>query len=92
MEPIILEAPGEAQDPTPMEVKDEPYSKREDGTLLCNVCGKIYKQLGYMKKHLTSNHNIQDLVSFFCRKCNKVFDTKKKLTRHETMKGDCSKH
>ena len=72
-------------------VETEPFSTRDDGSFVCNFCCKVYKQMGYMKKHLDSNHEVQDLVSFRCKKCKKMFDTKKKLTRHENMKSDCSK-
>ena len=70
----------------------QPYSQLDNGSYGCNFCGKIYKQLGSLKKHLNSNHELQDLVSLFlCRKCNKLFYTKKKLSRHENMKSDCTK-
>ena len=70
---------------------EEPFAKKDDGTFACNLCGKVYKQVGYMKKHLSSNHDINDQVSLKCNKCEKMFDTKKKLTRHEKMKTDCRK-
>ena len=71
-------------------VKNEPYSVRDDGHFVCNVCGKVYKQMGSLKKHINTNHKLGDIVSFLCKKCNKLFDTKKKLTRHESNKKDCS--
>ena len=76
---------------TPEPLKDEPYTPLENGTYVCNFCGKIYKQFAYMQKHLSSNHEINDFVKFVCKKCNKLFDSKKKLSRHENMKSDCSK-
>ena len=30
----------------------EPFGTNEDGTLFCRFCGKVYKQVGYMRKHL----------------------------------------
>ena len=75
----------------PESVKNEPYILLENGNYSCNFCGKSYKHLGYMKKHLNLNHELKDLVSFVCKRCNKLFDTKKQLTRHGNMKTDCSK-
>ena len=72
-------------------LKDEPILFNSDGTFACNVCGRIYKQIGYLHKHLASNHAANDLVNFRCQKCDKLFDTKKKLTRHEKNKTDCRK-
>ena len=68
----------------------EPFGTNEDGTIYCNFCGKVYKQIGYMKKHLLSTHEVDDL-SLKCRKCQKTFETQKKLSRHEGMKSDCLK-
>ena len=70
--------------------KKEPFGTNDDGTLSCGFCGKVYKQVGYMRKHLSTLHDVADL-SLICQKCLKNFETKKKLTRHEGMKGDCSK-
>ena len=65
------------------------YTIKEDGTLMCNLCGKSYKLLGALKKHLKSNHQLTDIVNFVCLKCKKSFDTKKKLSRHENSKTLC---
>ena len=73
------------------EETEKPFTIQKDGTYSCNMCAKVYKQLGYLKKHLSSNHNFEDSVSYNCKKCNKSFDSKKKLTRHENNKSDCSK-
>ena len=68
----------------------EPFGTNPDGSLSCRFCGKVYKQVGYMRKHLSATHDVADL-SLRCQKCLKNFETKKKLTRHEGMKGDCRK-
>ena len=88
---VMLELSEKNVDEQPVEVT-EPFSTREDGSFICNLCCKVYKQLGYLKKHLVSNHNVVDFETLRCKKCNKIFDTKKKLTRHENMKSDCSKN
>ena len=72
------------------EEKKPAYALNNDGTFTCDTCGKIYKQIGSMKKHLESNHSIFESISFLCKQCNKVFQTKKKLTRHENSKSCCS--
>ena len=75
---------------TAIDAKNEVYSHKLDGTLICNLCGKTYKLLGSLKKHLTSNHELTDIVHFICKKCNISFDTKKKLSRHENAKTSCT--
>ena len=70
--------------------KKEPFATNDDGSLSCGFCGKLYKQVGYMRKHLRALHDVADL-SLRCQKCLKNSETKKKLTRHEGMKGDCTK-
>lgn len=81
----------EPQMMTAKPLKDEPYILLENGTYLCNFCGKNYKQFGSLEKHLGTNHEIKDFVKLFCKKCNKLFDRRKKLARHENMKSDCAK-
>ena len=76
---------------TPQTLVNEPYSLLDSGSYACNFCGKLYKQIGSLKKHLLTNHEIEDLVSFRCKKCNNFFETQKKLSRHENMKSDCTK-
>ena len=71
-------------------VKSGLFSVNVDGSFVCNLCGKLYKQIGSLKKHINTNHKLEDIVSFVCKKCNKLFDTRKKLTRHENNKKDCS--
>ena len=68
----------------------DPFTVLEDQSLRCSLCGKIYKQKGSMKSHLKKNHNIADAIEFQCETCNKQFDSKKKLTRHQNSKSDCS--
>ena len=67
----------------------EPFVTNEDGTLTCNSCGKRYKQMGYMRKHLLTHGVSETLLE--CKKCQKTFDAQKKLTRHVGMKSDCRK-
>ena len=67
------------------------FSEQDENKLSCNFCGKIYKQTGFLLKHLKTNHEFVDTVTFRCKKCNKLFETQKKLTRHEKSKTDCSK-
>lgn len=59
------------------------------GDIICGFCGKKYKLIGAMKRHLEKNHGASEAAIFSCSKCKKQFDTKKKLTRHEKMKGVC---
>ena len=68
---------------------EEPFGTNEDGTLTCNSCGKKYKKVGYMRKHLLTHGVTKMLLQ--CKKCQKTFKTQKKLTRHEGMKSDCRK-
>ena len=63
-----------------------------DGFMVCGYCGKKYKLVGAMKRHLEKNHGATGSVMYTCSKCEKPFDTKKQLTRHERMKGDCTKN
>ena len=64
-------------------VPRQPYSELENGTYVCNYCGKPYKMVGSLQKHLEKNHKIEDAICFTCKKCNKVFDRKAKLSRHQ---------
>ena len=91
VEAVYLDMDEPPQMMTAEPLKEEPYSLLENGTYLCNFCGKTYKQFGSLEKHLGTNHEIKDFVNFFCKKCNKLFDSRKKLSRHENMKSDCSK-
>ena len=67
---------------------DEPYIT-VGADFVWGFYGKKYKLLGAMKRHLEKNHGASETAIFSCSKCKKHFDTKKKLTRHENMKGDC---
>ena len=80
-EDIVEESQKEKTKPEPFNTNGEDFT--------CTACGKVYKRLGSMKTHVEKNHGIMNSIVFFCKKCNKKFDTKKKLTRHENSKTDC---
>ena len=80
MEKILLSKSGE-KDVAPI-LPATPYTELDNANFSCNFCGKIYKQLRSLKTHLEKNHKIIDVISYMCKKCNKTFDTKYKLTRH----------
>ena len=66
-----------------------PYQKIAPGQFLCIICGKKYKQIGSLIKHLNVNHKIVDAVTFHCDQCNVLFPTKQKLTRHK-IRSSCA--
>ena len=66
-----------------------PYQEIAPGQFLCNICGKKYKQIGSLIKHLSVNHQIIDAVTFRCDQCNVLFPTKEKLTRHK-IQSSCA--
>ena len=69
----------------------EPYSKI-DGKKVCNFCAKKYHFIGPLVKHLKATHGIDEKVTqIVCVKCKKEFDTQEQLSRHKTIKTDCSK-
>ena len=66
-----------------------PYQEIAPGQFLCNICGKKYKQIGSLIKHLSVDHQIIDAVMFRCDQCNVLFPTKQKLTRHK-IQSSCA--
>ena len=70
------------------DIDREPYQEIAPGQFLCNICGKKYKQIGSLIKHLSVNHQIIDAVTFRCDQCNVLFPTKEKLTRHK-IRSSC---
>ena len=71
------------------DIDREPYQEIAPGQFLCNICGKKYKQIGSLIKHLSVNHQIIDAVMFRCDQCNVLFPTKEKLTRHK-IRSSCA--
>ena len=71
------------------DIDREPYQEIAPGQFLCNICGKKYKQIGSLIKHLSVNHQIIDAVTFRCDQCNVLFPTKEKLTRHK-IRSSCA--
>ena len=71
------------------DINREPYQEIAPGQFLCNICGKKYKQIGSLIKHLSVNHQIIDAVTFRCDQCNVLFPTKEKLTRHK-IRSSCA--
>ena len=71
------------------DINREPYQEIAPGQFLCNICGKKYKQIGSLIKHLRVNHQIIDAVTFRCDQCNVLFPTKEKLTRHK-IRSSCA--
>ena len=71
------------------DIDREPYQEIVPGQFLCNICGKKYKQIGSLIKHLSVNHQIIDAVTFRCDQCNVLFPTKEKLTRHK-IRSSCA--
>ena len=53
-----------------------PYRQHENGSHACNYCGKQYKQLASLNKHLDKNHQLKDVITYQCDKCNQLFVTK----------------
>ena len=68
-----------------------PAFKLKNNEHTCTACGKKYKQFGSMKLQIEKNHGNFNAVVYFCKKCTRRFDTKKKLTRHENSKTECCK-
>ena len=66
------------------------FTEVAPGQFMCTSCGKLYKQIGSLIKHLKSNHKITDIVSFRCDKCNTLFESKQKLTKHKQRSKKCS--
>ena len=75
------------------EVDSEPFSKKPNGSIICNLCPKPkeYKQMGYMKSHLKKIHGIVLENIYTCEKCGRLLEDQKKLTRHLASKTDCAK-
>ena len=73
-----------------LELIENPSSKNPDGSMTCNYCPKVYKQMAYMRKHLVT-HGYEDDIKIVCSKCKKEFESQKQLSRHEKMKGNCLK-
>ena len=71
------------------DIDREPYQEIAPGQFLCNICGKKYKQIGSLIKHLSVNHQIIGAVTFRCDQCNVLFQTKEKLTRHK-IRSSCA--
>ena len=71
------------------DIDREPYQEIAPGQFLCNICGKKYKQIGSLIKHLSVNHQIIDAVTFRCDQCNVLFPTKEKLTCHK-IRSSCA--
>ena len=78
----ILLSKGNKKEVAPV-MPEHPYTDHCNGTYSCNYCGNIYNQLSSLKAHLQKNHKIVDAISYICKKCSKVFQTKYKLTRHQ---------
>ena len=78
----ILLSRGKEKEVAPV-IPEHPYKEHSNNTYSCNYCGKIYKQLSSLRSHLEKNHKIVDVISYVCKKCSKVFETKYKLTRHQ---------
>ena len=78
----ILLSKGKEKEVAPV-MPEHPYTEHSNNTYSCNYCGKIYKQLSSLKAHLQKNRKIVDVISYICKKCSKVFQTKYKLTRHQ---------
>ena len=60
----------------------QPFEVLEDGSFSCSYCGKNYKLIGSLKKHLEKNHAILNAIVFKCETCGKTFETKCQETRH----------
>ena len=71
------------------DIDREPYQEIAPGQFLCNICGKKYKQIGSLIKHLSVNHQIIDAVTFRCDQCNVLFPTKEMLTCHK-IRSSCA--
>ena len=82
LEKIVLSCEDFTRDEVVPLQPPEPYLELEDGSYSCNFCGKAYKMLGSLNKHLEKNHAVSNAVSFECPSCQKKFETKFKLTRH----------
>ena len=71
----------------------EPFSKKPNGSIICNLCPKPkeYKQMGYIQSHLKKIHGIVLENMYTCEKCGRSLEDQKTLTRHLASKTDCAK-
>ena len=51
----------------------------------CNICVNWYAYYGHLVSHLKNRHDIDEQVLLTCDKCSKIFDTIKKLNRHNKI-------
>ena len=77
----ILLSRGKEKEVAPV-LPEHPYKEHSNNTYFCNYCGKIYKQLSSLKSHKQKNHKIVYVISYICKKCSKVVETKYKLSHH----------
>ena len=63
----------------PLEEKNKEYSHKENKKQNCEICGKIFKTYGYLKKHIKKVHEGYECK---CTTCNKIFTKEIYLKSH----------
>ena len=50
----------------------------------CEKCGKEFKTLGYLNRHVNSNTCIETVLTIYkCKKCGKQSECKKDIIEHQ---------
>ena len=65
------------------DIKHEQEKEKEEKQYLCNECGKLYKQLSSLHRHIKKNHSGENTKRHQCTYCSAKFHSKYQLTVHK---------
>ena len=57
-----------------------------DGRHVCSDCGKSYKQMSSLQRHIKKTHTLETTKCHECEYCNASFFSKYQLTVHKLSK------